>query len=157
MHSSILVSLVLATLAAATPTTRRNTSPGLESCQLVVPATDPSATNVIRSLGIVLEDVNVLVGINCLDVSVASPDGYVTVSRSSLTLANGTSAAPLSIARITLMVSLSLPRPLLFTDQWGSSSRYLHRLCPSHCQETQHQPWPRVLQPGCPRHGSLCC
>ena len=70
-----LTALAFATLAAATPAPR-NESPSdcattpIQCCESVVPATDPSAVTELSTLGIVLSDVDVLVGLDCTPITV---------------------------------------------------------------------------------------
>ncbi|KAK7030937.1 sc3 hydrophobin [Paramarasmius palmivorus] len=71
----------LATLAAATPT-RRGGEPAsscstgpIECCNTVTNASDPSATKILGLLGIVLQDLNVLVGLTCTPVTVIGAGG----------------------------------------------------------------------------------
>ncbi|KIK53760.1 hypothetical protein GYMLUDRAFT_232637 [Collybiopsis luxurians FD-317 M1] len=74
------VSVALATLAAATPAARNepasscSTGP-VQCCNSVVPATDAAATKVLSLLGIVLQDVNVLVGLTCDPITVIGAGG----------------------------------------------------------------------------------
>jgi hypothetical protein len=69
MQFNAIVALALATLAAATPT-RRTNSPATVCCKNVTTAGDPSATSILGALGIVVQDVNALVGLSCTDVIV---------------------------------------------------------------------------------------
>ncbi|KAJ3844198.1 hydrophobin 2 [Lentinula raphanica] len=70
------VSAVLATLAVATPTPETRDEPAsscstgdLQCCNSVQPATSTAASSLL-ALGIVLQDVNVAVGITCSPISV---------------------------------------------------------------------------------------
>ena len=45
-------------------------SPSDVCCQTVTTASDPAAASIIKSLGIVVQDVNALVGLTCTDVTV---------------------------------------------------------------------------------------
>ncbi|KAF9269334.1 fungal hydrophobin [Marasmius fiardii PR-910] len=68
----------LATLAAATTFPRGGgggggsepVCPGLQCCQQSVQASDPAATTLLDLLDIVLQDLNVLVGLNCSPITV---------------------------------------------------------------------------------------
>ncbi|KAF9262862.1 fungal hydrophobin [Marasmius fiardii PR-910] len=70
---------VATTLAAATAIRRTDggggggggdSCPGLQCCQQAVQADDPAAAGALALLGIVLQDVNVLVGLNCSPITV---------------------------------------------------------------------------------------
>ena len=63
------VTAALATLVVATPT-RRNASPGEVCCDSVVSAANPAAAGILKSIGVVVQDVNALVGLTCTDVTV---------------------------------------------------------------------------------------
>ena len=75
-----LTALALATLAAATPAPRGespsdcSTTP-IQCCDSVVPATDPSAVKELGLLGIVLSNVDVLVGLTCTPITVIGTSG----------------------------------------------------------------------------------
>ncbi|KAK1222960.1 hypothetical protein PQX77_014160 [Marasmius sp. AFHP31] len=71
----------IATLAAATTVVKRNggggggdeggsCTSGVQCCESATKASDPSAAAVLGLLGIVLEDLNVLVGLNCSPITV---------------------------------------------------------------------------------------
>ncbi|KAF9254742.1 fungal hydrophobin [Marasmius fiardii PR-910] len=66
----------LTTLAAATAVPRTGGGGGgsgggdVQCCQTVTTASDPSAAHVIAVLGIVVQDVNALVGLNCSPITV---------------------------------------------------------------------------------------
>ncbi|ESK84643.1 hydrophobin [Moniliophthora roreri MCA 2997] len=66
----------LATLAAATPTPRAecNTGP-IECCNTVTNADDPAAASVLGLLGIIIQDLNVVVGLTCSPVTVIGAGG----------------------------------------------------------------------------------
>ncbi|KAJ3974321.1 hydrophobin 2 [Lentinula raphanica] len=71
------VSAVLATLAVATPTPDSRDEPAsscstgdLQCCNSVQPATSTAASSLLALLGIVLQDVNVPVGITCSPIDV---------------------------------------------------------------------------------------
>eukprot|EP00753_Platysulcus_tardus_P009143 PLAT1827.2.p3 GENE.PLAT1827.2~~PLAT1827.2.p3 ORF type:complete len:112 (-),score=0.92 PLAT1827.2:121-456(-) len=72
---SLTVTSALAILAVATPTP--NTAPAgqcttgeLQCCQSVQAATDPSLTNLLGSLGIIVGDITGLVGLTCSSINV---------------------------------------------------------------------------------------
>jgi hypothetical protein len=69
MQLSAFVALAFATLAVATPT-RRTSSPGEVCCNSVTSASDPAAAGILKSIGVVVQDVNALVGLTCTDVTV---------------------------------------------------------------------------------------
>ncbi|KAF5388996.1 hypothetical protein D9757_005124 [Collybiopsis confluens] len=59
----------LATLAAATPTPRDTCSTGaMQCCNSLTTANDPAAASIIHSLGVVVQDVNAGVGLQCSPV-----------------------------------------------------------------------------------------
>ncbi|KAJ3759252.1 hydrophobin 2 [Lentinula raphanica] len=71
------VSAILATLAVATPTPESRDEPAsscstgdLQCCNSVQPATSTAASSLLALLGIVLQDVNVAVGITCSPIDV---------------------------------------------------------------------------------------
>ncbi|KAJ3863228.1 hydrophobin 2 [Lentinula novae-zelandiae] len=69
------VSIALATLAVATPAPRgepaSSCSTGdLQCCNTVEPASSPSASELLGLLGIVVQGVNVLVGLTCSPITV---------------------------------------------------------------------------------------
>ncbi|ESK90034.1 hydrophobin [Moniliophthora roreri MCA 2997] len=77
-----LISLAaLATLAAATPTRRTDkpasecTTGPVQCCDTVTNAGDPSAAKIIGLLGIVVQDLNVPVGLTCSPITVIGAGG----------------------------------------------------------------------------------
>ncbi|KAJ4466325.1 hydrophobin 2, partial [Lentinula aciculospora] len=69
------VSAALATLAVATPAPRSEpasscTTGPIQCCNTVEPASASSAAAILGILGIVLQDLNVLVGLTCSPISV---------------------------------------------------------------------------------------
>ncbi|KAK7464764.1 sc3 hydrophobin [Stygiomarasmius scandens] len=81
MQFTRLASLAaLATLAVATPTRRNEpasscTTGPIQCCNSVESASSSSVTKLIGLLGIVLQDVNVLVGLTCDPISVIGVGG----------------------------------------------------------------------------------
>lgn len=79
MFAKLFTVASLAILAAATPTP--NASAGtcstgaVQCCQQTTTATDPAAAAVLGLLGIVLQDVNVGVGLTCSPVTVVGAGG----------------------------------------------------------------------------------
>ncbi|KAK7037488.1 sc3 hydrophobin [Paramarasmius palmivorus] len=79
MYKAVLP-LSLAVLAAASPTpggipaSQCNTGP-IQCCNNVQKASDPSAAALLGLLGVVLQDLNVLVGITCTPISVIGIGG----------------------------------------------------------------------------------
>ncbi|KAK7692065.1 sc3 hydrophobin [Cerrena zonata] len=76
-----LVTLTLPLLAVATPTgppaipaSQCNTGP-VQCCNTVQSASSPSSAQLLGLLGIVLQDLNVLLGINCSPISVIGIGG----------------------------------------------------------------------------------
>ncbi|KAL0564383.1 hypothetical protein V5O48_017664 [Marasmius crinis-equi] len=65
----------MTTLAAATAAVKRTGGgeagcPGIQCCESTAKASDPSAVAVLTLLGIVVNDVNALVGLNCSPITV---------------------------------------------------------------------------------------
>ena len=76
MFSKFIVVSALAILAVATPAP--NTAPAggagcgtgpVQCCQQVVSAKSAAATNIIDAIGIVIEDINALVGLTCSPIT----------------------------------------------------------------------------------------
>ncbi|PPQ70441.1 hypothetical protein CVT26_013935 [Gymnopilus dilepis] len=72
---SALATIALAALAVATPARRNEpadqcTTGSLQCCQSVEQADDPAAASIIKSLGIVVQDVTALVGLTCDPIAV---------------------------------------------------------------------------------------
>ncbi|KAJ4466323.1 hydrophobin 2 [Lentinula aciculospora] len=70
------ISAALATLAVATPARRGESEPAsscttgpIQCCQSVEPASSSAAAVILAGLGIVLQDLSVLVGLTCTDVA----------------------------------------------------------------------------------------
>ncbi|KAE9407598.1 hydrophobin 2 [Gymnopus androsaceus JB14] len=75
-----LVSAALATLAVATPTLRNEpasscTTGPVQCCNTTESASSSSATALLGLLGIVLQDLNVLVGLTCSPITVIGASG----------------------------------------------------------------------------------
>jgi hypothetical protein len=68
MQFKLSALLALASLAAAT------SSPGDVCCQTVTKASNPAAAGILKSIGVVVQDVNALVGLTCTG---ESPGLYV--------------------------------------------------------------------------------
>ena len=81
MQFKLLTTLALAAAAIAVPTGGGSTpapscSTGpIQCCNSVTKASDPSATKILGLLGIVLQDLNVLVGLTCSPVTVIGLPG----------------------------------------------------------------------------------
>ncbi|KAJ4470016.1 hydrophobin 2 [Lentinula edodes] len=76
----VFVSAALATLAVATPAPRNEpasscTTGAIQCCNTVESANSASAATIINSLGIVLQDVNALVGLTCSPITVIGASG----------------------------------------------------------------------------------
>ena len=77
---SILVALAIAILAAATPTRRNepasscSTGP-IQCCDTVEQASAPSATSILASIGVVVQNVDALVGLTCDPITVIGAGG----------------------------------------------------------------------------------
>ncbi|CDO68212.1 hypothetical protein BN946_scf184913.g2 [Trametes cinnabarina] len=78
MFAKLFTLSALAILAAATPApipgggesgSTCDTAP-IQCCESVVPASSDSATNILKGLGVVIQDVNALVGLECSPISV---------------------------------------------------------------------------------------
>ncbi len=84
MFSTLFTLSTLAILAAATPTARQAsscTTGAVQCCESTTTASDPVAASLLGLLGIVLQDVNIPVGLNCSPISVIGVGGgtwYVT-------------------------------------------------------------------------------
>ncbi|KAI0750517.1 fungal hydrophobin-domain-containing protein [Fomes fomentarius] len=78
MFSTLFALSTLAILAAATPTARQAsscTTGAVQCCQSTTTASDPAAASLLGLLGIVLQDVNIPVGLNCSPISVVGAGG----------------------------------------------------------------------------------
>ena len=90
MHFTKLFALsAMTTLAAATTIVKRTggggggegSCPGLQCCESTATASDPSAAAVLGLLGIVLQDLNVLVGLTCSPITViGSNNGWYVLT-----------------------------------------------------------------------------
>ncbi|KAJ7280916.1 hydrophobin 2 [Mycena rebaudengoi] len=86
---SVIVTSVLITLAAATPTGRTNTPPvttpdSPQCCNSVVPSSSTAASAVAALLGLDLTGLDVLVGLSCSPITVVGNNcGDTTVTCSS--------------------------------------------------------------------------
>ncbi|KAL0563591.1 hypothetical protein V5O48_018475, partial [Marasmius crinis-equi] len=66
----------MTTLAAATASVKRTgggggeSCPGLKCCQSTSTASDPATAGILAGLGIVVQDVNALLGLNCSPITV---------------------------------------------------------------------------------------
>ncbi|KAF8993780.1 hydrophobin-315 [Cyathus striatus] len=70
------VTLALATLAAATPVARDTCTTGsLQCCNSVSTAGDSAVAKLLGLLGIVVQDVTAIVGLNCSPISVIGVGG----------------------------------------------------------------------------------
>ncbi|KAK7470374.1 hypothetical protein VKT23_001801 [Stygiomarasmius scandens] len=70
-----LVSAALATLAVATqPASQCNTAP-VQCCNTVGKASDPAIAKELGIIGVVVQDVNALVGVTCTPISVIGVGG----------------------------------------------------------------------------------
>ncbi|KAF8897799.1 hydrophobin-251 [Infundibulicybe gibba] len=80
-RASILSTVVLATLAVATPTRRTDTPASqcntgdLQCCNSAQAADSSSIAGLLSLLGIVVQDVTALVGVNCSPISVIGISG----------------------------------------------------------------------------------
>ncbi|RPD53864.1 hydrophobin [Lentinus tigrinus ALCF2SS1-7] len=73
MFSKLFTIASLAILAVATPAPAPDatcsTGP-IQCCDTVTKASDPAAANILKSIGVVVQDVNALVGLTCSAVTV---------------------------------------------------------------------------------------
>ncbi|KAL0567377.1 hypothetical protein V5O48_014615 [Marasmius crinis-equi] len=82
LFSKFFALSAMTTLAAATSIAKRgggegggdggsgSSCPAVQCCESATQASDPSAAAVLGALGIVLDDLNVLVGLNCSPITV---------------------------------------------------------------------------------------
>ena len=74
MFSKLFTITSLAILAVATPTpggSEPSCSTGpIECCESVTKASDPAAAGILKSIGVVVQDVDALVGLTCDPISV---------------------------------------------------------------------------------------
>ncbi|KAK7054512.1 hypothetical protein VNI00_003710 [Paramarasmius palmivorus] len=82
MKLDIIALATLTTLAAATPVRRGGNKPASECttgpvqcCNSVGAANDPSVAKILGLLGIVVQDVNALVGLTCVPITVIGAGG----------------------------------------------------------------------------------
>ena len=76
MFAKLFTITSLAILAAATPTPGGGSGSGscstgpIQCCNTVEKASDPAAAGILSSIGVVVQDVNALVGLTCSPVTV---------------------------------------------------------------------------------------
>ncbi|KAL0577055.1 hypothetical protein V5O48_004936 [Marasmius crinis-equi] len=81
LFSKFFALSAMTTLAAATAIVKRNdggdggsggsgSCPAVQCCESATKASDPSAAAVLGLLGIILDDLNVIVGLNCSPITV---------------------------------------------------------------------------------------
>ena len=73
MFAKLFTLSALAILAAAPPAPAPDascTTGGIQCCDSVVPADSAAATSILKSIGVVVQDVNALVGLTCSPISV---------------------------------------------------------------------------------------
>ncbi|ESK88490.1 hydrophobin 1 [Moniliophthora roreri MCA 2997] len=75
MLNKVLTVTSLATLAAATMPASQCTTLPIQCCNSVHNAWDPTASQLLGLLGILIQDMNVLVGISCTAISVIGIGG----------------------------------------------------------------------------------
>ncbi|KAJ7588101.1 hydrophobin 2 [Mycena floridula] len=98
------ITLALATLAVATPTSRNTapTSPGTECCSSVQDASSPGAVAILALLGIDASSITGLVGLGCSPITVVGA-GSGTCSTTTVTCQdNSHSAISLGCVPVTL-------------------------------------------------------
>ncbi|KAI3609084.1 hydrophobin [Moniliophthora roreri] len=107
----------LATLAAATPT-RRGGQPAsscstgpIECCNTVTNAGDPAAAGILSLIGVVVQDLNVVVGLTCSPVTVIGAGGsgwlVFTVPDIICDVDRGFIALPTLFAAVTILTVAS--------------------------------------------------
>ncbi|KAF8919519.1 fungal hydrophobin-domain-containing protein [Mucidula mucida] len=73
--------LALTTLVAATPANRRGIAPSdcstapIQCCDTVTTASDPAASSILSSIGVVVQDISALVGLTCSPITVIGVGG----------------------------------------------------------------------------------
>ena len=74
MFSKLAIFLAsVAVLAVATPTGSSGSTGDVECCDTVGKASDPAIANELSLLGVVVQDVNALVGLDCSPITVHQP------------------------------------------------------------------------------------
>ncbi|TEB33731.1 fungal hydrophobin [Coprinellus micaceus] len=76
MLSKLIAALALASVVAATPTKRAECSTGpIQCCNSVQKAGAPAVSTLLGLLGIVVQDVNIPVGVTCSPISIIGVPG----------------------------------------------------------------------------------
>ncbi|KAI9060704.1 fungal hydrophobin [Trametes sanguinea] len=76
MFAKLFTIASLAILAVATPTPEASCSSGaIQCCQSVEPANSATAANLLKSIGVVVQDVTAQIGITCSPISVVGVGG----------------------------------------------------------------------------------
>ncbi|KAL4245768.1 Hydrophobin [Abortiporus biennis] len=110
---STFVALATPLLAVATPTAlkARGGEPSsacsvgnLQCCNTVEKASDPAATNILSSIGIVVQDVNALVGLTCSPISVIGVGGSSGCSASPVCCEDNSHGGLISIGCVPVML-----------------------------------------------------
>ena len=70
MFSKLFTIATVAILAVATPAMAQTCSTGpIQCCQSVTSAKDPAAAAILASIGVVVQDINALVGLTCSPIT----------------------------------------------------------------------------------------
>ncbi|KAH9850892.1 hydrophobin [Lenzites betulinus] len=100
MFAKLFTLSALAILAAATPAPATGGScdtGSIQCCQSVEPASSASAANLLKTLGVVLQDVNVPIGLTCSPVSVVGVGGSDACSANTVCCENNSFGGILAI------------------------------------------------------------
>jgi hypothetical protein len=107
MQLSTFVALAFATLAVATPTRRNGapSSPGNVCCNSVTTASDPAAATILKSIGVVVQDVNALVGLTCTDVTVIGDSATCGSTQTEVSCQDNSHAELISVSCVPVTVA----------------------------------------------------
>ena len=80
MFSKLTLFLASVTVLAVATPTGNSSSGGVQCCNTVGKASDPPIATLLGLLGVVVQDVNANVGINCNPITVRVPPDYLISS-----------------------------------------------------------------------------